>query len=70
MVDDGYQDETIEKLGNHKPAVPLRDGKYSAFEGGTYVVFIVRWPAKVKAGVSSALVCQSAKSISPPVSPH
>jgi arylsulfatase A-like enzyme len=58
VVDDGYQDEAVEKLGDHKPAGPLRGGKYSAFEGGTRVPFIVRWPAKVKAGVSSALVCQ------------
>ena len=58
VVDDGYQDEAVEKLGDHKPAGPLRGGKYSAFEGGTRVPFIVRWPAKVKPGVSSALVCQ------------
>lgn len=58
VVDDGYQDEAVEKLGAHKPAGPLRGGKYSAFEGGTRVPFIVRWPAKVKPGVSAALVCQ------------
>ncbi len=58
VVDDGYQDEAVQKLGDHKPAGPLRGGKYSAFEGGTRVPFIVRWPAKVKPGVSSALVCQ------------
>ncbi|MCX6849910.1 MAG: arylsulfatase [Verrucomicrobia bacterium] len=58
VVDDGYQDKAVEKLGDHKPAGLLRGGKYSAFEGGTRVPFIVRWPAKVKAGVSSALVCQ------------
>ncbi len=58
VVDDGYQDEAVEKLGSHLPAGPLRGGKYSAFEGGTRVPFIVRWPARVKAGVSDALVCQ------------
>jgi arylsulfatase A-like enzyme len=58
VVDDGYQDSAVEKLGEHQPAGPLRGGKYSAFEGGTRVPFIVRWPAKVKPGVSSALVCQ------------
>jgi arylsulfatase A-like enzyme len=58
VVDDGYKDDAVEKLGDHKPAGPLRGGKYSAFEGGTRVPFIVRWPAKVKPGVSSALVCQ------------
>ncbi|WP_395744866.1 arylsulfatase [Prosthecobacter sp.] len=58
VVDDGYQDEAVAKLGEHKPAGPLRGGKYSAFEGGTRVPFIVRWPGKVKPGVSAALVCQ------------
>ena len=32
VVDDGYRDEAVEKLGDHKPAGPLRGGKYSAFE--------------------------------------
>ncbi|HEY8503708.1 MAG TPA: arylsulfatase, partial [Gemmataceae bacterium] len=32
--------------------------KYSAFEGGTRVPFVIRWPARVKPGVSDALVCQ------------
>ena len=58
VVDDGYQDEAVEKLGGHKPAGPFRGGKYSNFEGGTRVPFIVRWPARVKPGVSEALVCQ------------
>ena len=58
VVDDGYEDEAVAKLGEHKPAGPLRGGKYSAFEGGTRVPFIVRWPGHVKPGVSDALVCQ------------
>ncbi|MEW6303588.1 MAG: sulfatase-like hydrolase/transferase [Verrucomicrobiota bacterium] len=58
VVDDGYKDDAVEKLGNHKPAGPLRGGKYSNFEGGTRVPFIVRWPGRVKPGVSDALVCQ------------
>lgn len=58
VVDDGYKDDAVTKLGEHKPAGPLRGGKYSAFEGGTRVPFIVRWPACVKPGVSDALVCQ------------
>jgi arylsulfatase A-like enzyme len=36
----------------------LRGGKYSAFEGGTRVPFIVRWPAHVKPGRSNALMSQ------------
>jgi arylsulfatase A-like enzyme len=56
VVDDGYKDDAVKKLGDHKPAGPLRGGKYSIFEGGTRVPFIVRWPARVKPGVSDALV--------------
>ncbi|WP_422925698.1 sulfatase family protein [Singulisphaera sp. PoT] len=58
VVDDGYQDGAIEKLNGHRPSGPLRGGKYSAFEAGTRVPFLVRWPARVKPGVSNALVCQ------------
>ena len=58
VLDDGYKDGAVEKLGNHKPAGPLRGGKYSAFEGGTREPMIVRWPGRVKPGVSDALVSQ------------
>jgi arylsulfatase A-like enzyme len=47
VVDDGYRDEAVEKLGGHRPAGPLRGGKYSAFDGGTRVPMIVRWPGRV-----------------------
>ncbi len=58
VVDDGYKDDAVEKLGNHKPAGPFRGGKYSNFEAGTRVPFIVRWPGRIKAGTSNALVSQ------------
>lgn len=58
VVDDGYKDDAVTKLGSHKPAGPLRGGKYSNFEGGTRVPFIVRWPGRVRPGVSNALVSQ------------
>jgi len=58
VVDDGYRDRAVEMLGDHTPAGPFRGGKYSTFEGGTRVPFIVRWPARVKPGVSNALVSQ------------
>jgi len=58
VVDDGYRDEAVEMLGDHKPAGPLRGGKYSNFEGGTRVPFIVWWPGHVKRGVSEALIGQ------------
>jgi arylsulfatase A-like enzyme len=58
VVDDGYKDDAVAKLGDHRPAGPLRGGKYSAFEGGTRVPMLLRWPERVKPGVSNALVCQ------------
>lgn len=58
VLDDGYKDGAVETLSQHKPAGPLRGGKYSAFEGGTRVPFIVNWPGRVKAGKSDALVSQ------------
>lgn len=48
VLDDGYQDHAAEWTHGHKPAGPYRGGKYSAFEGGTMVPTIVRWPAHVK----------------------
>lgn len=58
VVDDGYADGSVDHLGGHRPAGILRGGKYSRFEGGTRVPLIVRWPGRVKPGVSDALVCQ------------
>ena len=58
VVDDGYEDDAVAKLGKHRPGGPFRGGKYSNFEAGTRVPFIVRWPARVKPGVSDALVGQ------------
>jgi len=54
VLDDGYKDDANEKLGKHDPNGPLRAGKYSKFEGGTRVPFIVKWPGKVKPGGTSA----------------
>ncbi len=54
VVDDGYKDQAVELLGDHKPWGPLRGGKYSAFDAGTRVPFIVSWPAgNVKKGKDS-----------------
>jgi arylsulfatase A-like enzyme len=59
VVDDGYRDQAVEKLGDHRPAGPYRGGKYSNFEGGTRVPFLLRWPRQVKAGQrSNALISQ------------
>ena len=58
VIDDGYKDQAVEKLNGHKPSGPLRGGKYSAFDAGTRIPFIVSWPAVVPAGVSDALISQ------------
>jgi arylsulfatase A-like enzyme len=59
VIDDGYKDEAVEKLGNHKPAGIYRGGKYSAFEAGTRVPMMVYWKGKIKAGeVNPALFSQ------------
>jgi arylsulfatase A-like enzyme len=58
VIDDGYKDQAVERLGDHKPGAMLRGGKYSRFEAGTRVPFIVRWPGSVKPGTTDALVSQ------------
>lgn len=60
VLDDGYQDRAVELNKNHKPWGPFRGGKYSAYEAGTRVPFIVKGnmlPLK-KSSVSNQLVCQ------------
>lgn len=59
VLDDGYVDQAEELVGEHSPTGGLRGGKYSAYEGGTRVPFIVHWPAEIKeAAVKSELVSQ------------
>lgn len=58
VLNDGYYDEAVEKLGNHKPSGPLRGGKYSLFEAGTRVPFMTFWKGKIQPGVSDAMVSQ------------
>lgn len=58
VLNDGYYDNAVEKLGNHKPNGPLRGGKYSLFEAGTRVPFFTYWKGKIDPQVSDALVCQ------------
>lgn len=56
--DDGYSDDAETLMGNHTPAGPLRSGKYSLYDGGTRIPFILRWKGQVNPGVSNAMVCQ------------
>ena len=58
VLNDGYYDDAVEKLGNHTPAGPLRGGKYSLFEAGTRVPFITYWQGRIQPGISDAIVSQ------------
>jgi arylsulfatase A-like enzyme len=56
VLNDGYEDEAVERVGNHKPSGPFSGGKYSCLEGGTRVPMIAYWPKKIIPGqVSDAL---------------
>ena len=48
VIDDGYQDQAREMLNGHTPMGIYRGGKYSLYEAGTRVPFIVRWPAAIQ----------------------
>ena len=56
VLDDGYEDRAVDLCGDHRPAGSLRGGKYSMFDGGTRVPFILRWTGTVDPGESSAIV--------------
>jgi arylsulfatase A-like enzyme len=64
VYDDGYHDGTTVKTSTkesdrgHDGSGVYRGGKYQVYEGGTRVPLIVRWPAKVRPGVSKALFSQ------------
>ncbi len=58
VVDDGYKDQAVELLGDHKPGGPLKGGKYSVYNAGTQVPFIVSWPGRIKNGESDILISQ------------
>lgn len=58
VVDDGYADCAEELLNGHNPMGGLRGGKYSAYEAGTRVPFIVYWKGKVESGVRDVHLSQ------------
>lgn len=58
VLNDGYYDNAVEKLGNHDSKGGLRGGKYSIFEAGTRVPFITYWKGKIIPQTSDAIVCQ------------
>jgi arylsulfatase A len=57
VMDDGYADEALEKLGDHRAGGHLTGGKYSVYEGGTRTPFITRWKGTIEPGVSEEVVC-------------
>lgn len=58
VLNDGYADGAVEMLGSHDPMNGMRGGKYSLFDGGTHVPFIVAWDGKVKPRTSDAFISQ------------
>jgi len=58
VLNDGYEDQAEERVGNHTPSGPLRGGKYSLYEGGTRMPFITFWKGRIEPSESDALVSQ------------
>ncbi|MCB0631041.1 MAG: arylsulfatase [Saprospiraceae bacterium] len=58
VLNDGYYDDAVEKLGEHTPWGPLRGGKYSLFEAGTRVPFITYWQGHIAPSKTDAIVSQ------------
>ena len=58
VLNDGYEDDAVEKNGSHNMTGGLRGGKYSSFEAGTRIPFLIRWPGEINPGESRALVSQ------------
>jgi len=58
VLTDGYDDEALKRIGTHKQNGPYRGGKYSIYEAGTRIPFIVHYPNRVKPGVSNSLFSQ------------
>lgn len=58
VIDDGYMDQAVELLGDHRPWGDFRGGKYSNFEAGTRVPLIIALPEYTKPIVSDASVSQ------------
>jgi len=57
VMDDGYKDGALEKLGAHRAAGALTGGKYSVYEGGTRTPLITRWKGRLEPGLSDKVVC-------------
>lgn len=58
VLDDGYVDKSIELVGNHNPFGELRGGKYSTYEAGTRIPFIISWKGTISKQISEAQISQ------------
>nr|WP_319273244.1 arylsulfatase [uncultured Draconibacterium sp.] len=58
VLNDGYYDDAVERIGNHDQNGGLRGGKYSLFEAGTRVPFITYWEGRIEPKRSDALISQ------------
>ncbi len=58
VLNDGYYDDAVERIGDHDQNGGLRGGKYSLFEAGTRVPFITYWKGKIMPAKSDALISQ------------
>jgi len=56
VLNDGYYDDAVERIGNHDQNGGLRGGKYSLFEAGTRVPFITYWKGQIDPKKSDALI--------------
>ena len=53
VLDDGYDDQALKLAGTHRAGGPFRGAKYSAYEAGNAVPFIVSWQGHVARGQKS-----------------
>jgi len=58
VLNDGYYDDAVEKLGSHTPSGPFRGGKYSLYEAGTRIPFVTYWKGIIQPTSSKALISQ------------
>ena len=58
VLNDGYYDDAVERIGDHSPSGGLRGGKYSLFEAGTRVPFISYWKNRIKPTISNKIISQ------------
>jgi len=56
VMDDGYADGALEKVGQHRAGGPFKGGKYSVYEGGTRTPFLTRWKGTIAPGLSEEIV--------------